>query len=48
MEAVVRLYGEFGAIEHSIRQMHLLMERGDDAQAALWVDIAFAIVERER
>ncbi|WP_043834126.1 hypothetical protein [Muricoccus aerilatus] len=48
VEAVVRLYGEFGAVEHSIRQMHLLMERGEDAQAALWVEIAFAIVERGR
>ena len=48
VEAVVRLYGEFGAVEHSIRQMHILMERGEDAQAALWVEIAFAIVERGR
>ncbi|MBI0535252.1 hypothetical protein D9599_06685 [Roseomonas sp. KE2513] len=48
VEAAVRLSGEFGAVEHSIQQMHLLMECGQEAEAALWVELAFTIVERGR
>lgn len=47
-EVAVGLYGTFGAVEHSVRQMQALMQRGDEEKAAMWVDIAFAVAEQRR